>query len=114
MEAKKGDFTASLRAALAEHPDYPVIIMADTRDCFTEYDYACLRDGRVEVGEYLAPAVAPQPREEYIYMSRDELREDLADNLYDLTDEEFEAELDREMAKFEPFWRDCIIIWASA
>lgn len=114
MEAKKDDFSASLRAALAEHPDYPLIVMADTQDCNPDYDYAFLPSITVEVGEYLAPAVAPQPREDFIYTSRDELRQDLADNLYDLTGEELKAELDREMAKFEQFWRDCIIIWASA
>lgn len=107
------DFTSTI----SEHPDAPVVVVVNEKASLANYDWTvCTDNTSVEMGECLIPAVAPQPREEWVYMSRDELWEDVRDECYrdtdlmDLTGADFDAEVEHRMQAFESFWRDCIVI----
>lgn len=115
MEAKKDDFGASLRAALAEHPDYPVIVMVSGEAVPDALWCVCTDNARVEVGEYLDCPPEQSPREEWVYMSKDELYDDIYDDLtwehHDCASpEELKEKTHARMAQFTPYWRPCIII----
>lgn len=114
MEAKKDDFSASLRAALAEHPDYPVIVLVSDNAVPDVPWCVCTDNARVEVGEYLDCPPEQSPREEWVYMSTDELYDDLYDDEWASHDSASQEELDKKtqarMAEFAPYWRACIII----
>lgn len=112
MEAKKDDFGASLRAALAEHPDYPVIVMVSGEAVPDALWCVCTDNARVEVGEYLDCPDKMKPREEWVYMDRSELREDIEEQYPSMLEVTFERAIKEEMDAFEPYWRPCVIIRA--
>ena len=43
------------------------------------------------------------------FYDRDDFREELGDFLCDLSDEEFEHELE----KYEPYWKKVIVVWVN-
>ena len=118
MESKNNDFGASLRQALADHPDSPVIVMVSGNAPISQSDWTvCTDNCAVEFGQYLACPQDMSPREEWVYISKAELYDDLRDNLnwehYDcLPIDELNEKTHERMRQFEPYWRPCVIIRA--
>lgn len=118
MESKKDDFGASLRQALADHPDSPVIVMVSGGAPIMQIDWTvCTDNCAVEFGQYLACPKDMSPREEWVYISKQELYDDLRDDLdweHDdrLSIDELNARTRERMQQFEPYWRQCVIIRA--
>ena len=115
--------TDKLKQLIAEHPDYPIVVLAgEEANCGDNYWMYC-SDIRFEIGEILT--VEAPCNDELIYTDRDSFEEDMSDWLYykledegvvDVTkmpDEVFDKLLKAEVDKFDPYWENVIAIWAT-
>lgn len=111
--------TTELRRLMAEHPDYPICVLASEEANNGEYGWMYCSDIRFEVGEILD---CEQPvNDEIVYHDRDDFEEGLEEWLWDelcadngeYTEEQFQKALADEKAKYEPHWKDCIFIYAD-
>lgn len=110
--------TDELKALIAEHPDYPIVVMCSYEvvadDSFCWWYAPCLS---FDIGEILD--CEQEINDERIYVDRDQFEEDLRcrlayDDRYDnLTDAEFDNIVKEELAKYEPYWKKVIVIKAD-
>lgn len=110
--------TDELKALIAEHPDYPIVVICSSEVCADDgyrWWYApCLSFG---IGEILD--CEPDILNEKIYVDRDDFEEDLQDRLADderyenLSNAEFDNIVKAELAKYEPYWKKVIVIKAD-
>ena len=111
--------TDELKKLIAEYPDYPiVVIVAD--EVVADYDYygwwyaPCLS---FSVGEILD--CEQDINDEKTYIDRDEFEEDIQykvecdDRFENATNEEFDAEVNRIITEYEPYWKKVIQIMAD-
>ena len=110
--------TDELKQLIAEHPDYPIVVLCDYEVCADcSYSWWYAPDLSFSIGEILD--CEQDVNDERIYTDRDEFEEDLADFLYDsgdydeATDEEFDAVVKAELSKYEPYWKKVIQIKAG-
>ena len=110
--------TDELKQLISEHPDYPIVVLCGFEVCADDsYNWWYAPEIRFSIGEILD--CEQDVNDERVYSSRDEFEEDLADILgnsgdYDeATDEEFDAIVKAELAKYEPYWKKVIQIWAD-
>ena len=110
--------TDELKQLISEHPDYPIVVMCNSdvvADDVYGWWYAPILS--FSIGELLD--CEQDIDSEKTYIDRDEFEEDLADRLYDsgdydeATDEEFDAIVKAELAKYEPYWKKVIQIMAD-
>lgn len=103
--------TKALQKMILENPELPLVVFAGEEANSGDYSWICCTDVRVEKGEILD---CEGPNNEYIYTDRDELEDDVADQLYDefsgLDDDEYATLLKKKMAKYEEYWTECIIL----
>lgn len=111
--------TTELRKLIAEHPDYPICVLASEDANSGDYSWMYCSDIRFELGEILD---CDQPvNDEIIFNDRDDFEERLEEWLWDYlcsddvtyTEEQFQKYLAKEKAKYEPYWKDCIFIYAD-
>ena len=110
--------TDELKELIAKYPDYPIVVIVDS-EVVADYDYSWwyAPEIRFGIGEILD--CEQDVDDEKTYIDRDELEEDLRDNLswdeiYDkLSDEEFDKVVEKELNKYEPYWKKVIQIRAS-
>lgn len=111
--------TSELKKLIAEHPDYPICVLASEDANCGDYNWMYCSDIRFEVGEVLD---CDQPvNDEIIFNDRDDFEERLEEWLWDeltsdgeeYTEEQFQKFLADEKAKYEPHWKDCIFIYAD-
>ena len=107
--------TTELKKLIAEHPDYPICVLASEDANIGEWGWMYCSDIRFSVGEILD--CTQDINDEKVYSDRDDFEEDLADclsNEYeDLDETSFEEKVKEELAKYEPYWKDCIFIYAD-
>ena len=109
--------STGLRKAIAENPELPIVVMVGREAALEEYGFTYCEVVIAEVGEIL-DCYTPW-KEEIVYNDREDFEEDLADYLCDnpeytkLSDEEFEKILEKEKAKYEPYWKKAIIVKAD-
>jgi hypothetical protein len=110
--------TAELKKLIAEHPDYPIVVLCNYEVCADDlYNWWYAPEIRFSIGEILD--CEQDINDERVYTDRDEFEEDLvnilADNCdYDeATDAEFDAIVKAELAKYEPYWKKVIQIRAD-
>ena len=118
----KGDLvheTEKLRKLIIENPDCPLLIFAGEEANSGDYSYMCCTEVSVKKDCVLIldnESPAP-PNDEIVYIGEDELEDDIADAVYDDLPDASEAEQDAEVKKrmnaFEPFWKDCIVVYAT-
>lgn len=110
--------TDELKKLIAEHPDYPIIVMVANEvvaDDFYGWWYAPSLS--FSIGEILDCEQGVD--DEKVYIDRDDFEEDLADILGDsgdydeTTDEEFDKIVQEELKKYEPYWKKVIQIRAD-
>ena len=110
--------TDELKKLIAEHPDYPIIVMVANEvvaDDFYGWWYAPSLS--FSIGEILD--CEQDVNDEKVYVDRDDFEEDLADVLGDsgdydeTTDEEFDKIVQEELKKYEPYWKKVIQIRAD-
>ena len=110
--------TDELKALIAEHPDYPIVVLCSYEVCagddFVWWYAPCLS---FFIGEILD--CEQDINDEVTYVDRDKFEEDLQDRLADderyenLSDAEFDNIVKAELAKYEPYWKKVIVIRAD-
>lgn len=114
--------TKELQQLIAEHPDYPIVVLAGEDGNCGDYNWMYCSDIRFGI-EDLRTVETPY-NDEIVCADRDEFEENmeewLADELDDqgvdvqaMPEEEFQARLHEEMEKYEPYWQKVIAIWAT-
>ena len=110
--------TDELKKLIAEHPDYPIIVMVANEvvaDDFYGWWYAPSLS--FSIGEILD--CEQEVNDERTYTDRDEFEEDMVDMLcnqqkYDeFTDEDFNEVVQEELKKYDPYWKKVIQIMAD-
>lgn len=110
--------TDELKKLIAEHPDYPIVVLCSYEVCGDD-DYYWWYAPRIRfcIGEILD--CEQDVNDEKVYTDRDDFEEDLIDILgynkdyAEATDEEFDAIVKAELAKYEPYWKKVIQIRAD-
>lgn len=119
--------TTELKKLIEEHPTYPIAVLASEEANSGDYSWMYCSYIRFRVGEILD---CDQPvNDEIIFNDRDDFEEQLEEWLWDKmcddishngmyddrepTEKEFQKALDKEKAKYEEYWTDCILIYAG-
>lgn len=114
--------TEELKKLIAEHPDYPIVVLASEEANSGDYFWMYCSDISFGEGELLE-AETPY-NDEIVCADRDDFEENmqdwLCDKLYDegvdvknMPDAEFNKLLKAEIAKYDPYWKKVITIWAA-
>jgi len=105
--------TEELKKLIAEHPDYPIVVLAGEEANSGDYSWMYCSDISFDVGEIL-------DAEYYDYndamiTDRDRLEEIVEERLFDtgLEGEELEKAIKAKIAELEPYWTDVIAIYAT-
>ena len=103
-----------LKQLIAENPDLPIVVLVGQSAASYDYGYTYCSDIHFCIDEIL-DCVIPFG-EGYVYNDRDDFEDALSDYLADceeyenLSDEEFQTLLDKELSKYEPYWKKVIAI----
>lgn len=109
--------TDELKELIAKYPNYPIVVIVDSEVVADDYGWWYAPEIRFDIGEILD--CEQNINDEKTYIDRDEFEEDLADILVDsgdydkFTDEEFNAVVRTELARYEPYWKKVIQIYAD-
>ena len=105
--------TDELKKLIAEHPDYPIVILAGENANIGDYSWMYCTDISFEVGELLDIDYFDFYDE--IITDRDRLEEVVEDRLYDegLEGEKLDKAVKEKIAELEPYWIDVICIYAD-
>ena len=110
--------TDELKKLIIEHPDYPiVVIVANEVVGWEDYGWWYAPCISFSIGEILD--CEQDINDEKTYTDRDDFEEDVQycvecdDAFENATDEEFDAEVERIIAEFEPYWKNVIQIRAD-
>ena len=110
--------TNDLRKLIIDNPDLPLLVFAgEDANHNGDYPYMSCSCIYSYIGEFLD--CSQTINESICYTDRDDFEDDLADyldNLEDvaaMTDVEFDARLKQELAKYEPYWKKCIILYVN-
>lgn len=107
-----------LRKLILENPDLPITIMAGECANSGYYGYEYCHNVNCRIEEILE-GILPFDNDGYVFNDRIEFEERLADYLGETSegkkcsDDEFEALLKSELAKYEPCWTKVIAIYAD-
>ena len=106
--------TEILRQMILDNPKLPLVVFAGEDANHGDYSYMCCTDIRVEKGYVLDCA---GPNDELIYTDRDELEDDVGEELYcevgNIPDEEYKKMLKERMSQYEEYWTECILLYVS-
>lgn len=109
--------TDKLKKLIAEHPDYPIVVMVGYEVVGDDYGWWYAPEIRFSLGELLD--CEQKINDEKTYIDRDDFEEDVryfveCDDRFDnSTDEEIEAEVRRILLTYEPYWTKVIKIMAD-
>lgn len=111
--------SAELRKMIAENPDLPIAVLVGDEAASDGYSYTYCTEISCAVDEIL-DCVPPFHTDGYIINDREEFRDRMENWLLDqddryakMPDDEFEAVLAEKIAKYEPYWKKCICIYAD-
>ena len=107
----------TLKELINQYPTYPIVVLVNEE---VVYDYGYSTWYAPEVYCYVGEILENQDiNDERIFSDRDEFEEELADAYCDLdefknlTDEEFHDIILEKVKESDPYWKDCIIIYAT-
>lgn len=103
--------TAELRKLIIENPDLPLLVFAGEDANSGDWSYMSCSYVKARIDEYLD--CMQEVDDCKCYTDRGDFEEDLADTLCDDfkgTDEEWDEYLSKELAKYDPYWTECIIL----
>lgn len=114
--------TDELKRLISEHPDYPIVVLAGEEANSGDYCWMYCSDIRFNLGEILT--VEAPYNDEIVCSDRDSFEEEMSDWLFykleddgvdvdNMPDEEYEKILKDEIAKYDPYWKDVIMIHAD-
>ena len=110
--------TDALKKLIAEHPDYPIIVVCDSEVVADDgYAWWYAPSLYFSLGEILD--CEQDINDEKVYVDRDDFEEDLQDKLcwqdeYEpLSDEAFKKVVAEKLKEYEPYWKPVIMIRAT-
>lgn len=98
---------SDLRKFITENPELPIVVLVGDETNTGDYQYVYCTRVKCTIGEVL-DCELPIGDGKAFY-DRDDFRDELGDFLCDLSDEEFE----RELEKYEPYWKKVIEVWVN-
>lgn len=105
-----------LKEMMNSHKDCPVVFLVDSDVVGDFYGNWYAGGYSCEEGEVL-DCDAEEGEERYTYIDREDFREDVEDyvRMYQkcLSDEEFDAEVNRIYKQHEPYWKKAIIVYIT-
>jgi len=109
--------SAELRRLIAENPELPIIVLAGQSASGEDYGWQYCTEVYCDVTTIL-DCYTPF-RNDQVYDDKGDFEEDMANYLsdqlseIDLSDDEFYQTVKAEVAKYEPYWKKVIAIWAD-
>lgn len=103
-----------LKQLIAENPDLPIVVLVGGEAASDDWGYTYCADVHFSIEEIL-DCTLPFG-DDYVYNDRDDFEDALSDYLADceeyenLSDEEFQTLLSKELSKYEPYWKKVIAI----
>lgn len=103
-----------LKRLIAENPDLPIVVLVGQDAVSDDYGYTYCSDIHFSIEEIL-DCTLPFG-DDYVYNDRDDFEDALSDYLAgceeyeNLSDEEFQTLLTKELSKYEPYWKKVIAI----
>lgn len=111
----------SLKEALAKHPDLPLVFFCDS-EIWSNWEHEMWPATSItaRVGKVLSPpdgnicdtTFTDEDEYEFEGCIRDRL--DMLDETQGMNDDEFDALVEKEIEKYKPYWKDCIIVYLGA
>ena len=107
--------TTELKELIEQYPDYPIVVLAAEDAVSDDYSYTYCSDITFDIGTILdCEAICNKER---VYSDKKDLIEDmriyLEDEYEDLSEEEFDKTVDNEVAKYDSYWKDVIVVYAG-
>ena len=107
--------TDELKKLIAEHPDYPIVVLAGEEANGGDHTWMYCSDISFGIDEILDTDFYGY--DDTVFTDRDSLVEHIEDMLYDdycgKPEEEYTAAIKTKMAELEPYWKKVIVIYAS-
>lgn len=118
MQLNRTGFTHSteqLRHLIAEHPDYPIVVLAGEEANNGDYGWVYCSRISFDIEEILDADITDH--DDTAFTDRDRLEEYIADELYDdygdKPEEEYSKAVQAKLAELEPYWTKVIAIFAT-
>ena len=107
---------SELRKLIAENPNLPIVVLAGEEANSGDYYWMYCSSVSCKIC-WILDAVTPYD-DERIFCDKEEFENAVFDGLWDedaigLSDEEYEAMVKAEVAKYEPYWRKVIAVYAN-
>ena len=105
-----------LRKLIAENPDLPIVVLA-SEDC-NDGEHAWVYCSSVTCSiDYLLDVRTPYDKDT-TFTDKEEFVNEVADQMWNdetmkLSDADYEAMVDAEVAKYDPYWRKVIAVYCS-
>lgn len=104
-----------LKKLILENPDLPIVVLAGEEASGYDFYWTYCSSVSFHIDEILNCNYSDY--DDAVFTDRDRLREKIEDDLYDeyhdKSDEEYEAAINREVEKYEPYWQKVIAIYAT-
>lgn len=110
------DDLSELKQLITENPNLPIAVLVGEQACDADSNYAYCTIIKCKIDTILD---CYTPFSEYVYTDESSFDHDLIDYLYTtnevkgLTEEEFDQYVEQERAKYAPYWKKAIIIYAD-
>lgn len=107
--------TDELKKIILENPDLPIVIFAGKEASNYDFNTTLCSYVQVYVGEFLDIKVE-EDIEDRIYEDREELKDKLWEyyfNKFDGTEKEFDDYINKKLDYYEPYWKQCIILYVD-
>ena len=112
--------TDLLKKLILENPELPLLVFAGSEACPEDWGSCACSDVYACIGEYLDAETEFMSNDDMgmCYEDRFQFEEDLADwleynereNHPGMTEDEWDAEVERRICEFDPYWKKCIIL----
>lgn len=103
-----------LRQLLIDNPNLPLVVFVSKDANYGgDYNYTSYSCVSARLGEFLD--CSQMVNDCRCYCDRDNFQEDLEHNYadFDGSDDEFEIFIENQVMEYEPYWKDCIILWVD-
>lgn len=114
--------TDELKKLIKQYPDYPIVVLVGEDAAVPEYRRTYCSSIQFEVAEIL-DCETPYDNDCIVCNDRNEFNENFKEWLWDelggndnppkITEEEFQEALKQERARYEPYWKKVIAIYAD-
>ena len=115
--------TDLLKKLILENLELPLLVFAGEEAYNSDFGWTSCSDVPSEIGEFLDAETDFMTNNEYgmIYEDRIQFEENLADwleanereNHPGMTEDEWDAEVERRIREFDPYWKKCIVLYVN-